>query len=60
MHVTRVACRQHAAYEIFQTIYECGPEILFMNTSVWLGKIVKLVTQFFSKSYMYINFYGSW
>jgi hypothetical protein len=31
MHVSRVACRQLAAYESFQTICEYGPKILCMN-----------------------------
>jgi hypothetical protein len=58
--VSWVACRQLAAYESFQTICEYGPKILFMNTGVWLDKIIKLVIRFLSKIYMYINFYGSW
>lgn len=49
-----------AAYESFQTIHEYGPKILFMNTSVCLDKIVKLVIWFLSKIFMCINFYGSW
>ena len=60
MRVSWVACRQLAACESFQTICEYSPKILFMNTSVWLDKIVKLVIRFLSKIYMCINFYGSW
>lgn len=60
MRVSWVACRQLAPCESFQAICEYGPNILFMNTSVWLDKIVKLVIQFLSKIYMCINFCGSW